>query len=103
MKRPQPSCLSSVAISLEMEPELENVVHKLTPEASFVGELPLAVDNFESDVFVGRSGVEFQDRKVGIVAAWREEILRSRALVDLVREENVELVSLNDFWRGLKS
>lgn len=69
VKFPEFSCLSTVAISLKMEPQLKNIVHKLAPEASFVRKLPLSVDYFESDVFVRRSSVEFQNSKVRIVCA----------------------------------
>ena len=45
------SCvLSAISVPLESEPELEDVVAELTPEASLPGALPLTVDNLEGNV-----------------------------------------------------
>ena len=42
--------LPPVAISFEVEPQLEYVVLKLTSEAALVGVLPFPVDNLEGNV-----------------------------------------------------
>jgi hypothetical protein len=41
---------STVSVSFEVEPQLEDVIVKLTSETSFIGILPLAVNNLERDV-----------------------------------------------------
>ncbi|KFU93980.1 Putative uncharacterized protein encoded by C19orf29-AS1, partial [Chaetura pelagica] len=87
---------SAVTVTLEVEPELEDPVGKLAAEAVAVGIFPLAVDDLEGDVLVGRPGVEAQDGKVLVVLAGLQEVLRCRALVDEVRVEDVELVALHD-------
>ena len=61
------SCLSSVSVSLEVKPQLENVIMKLAPKPSFVRVLPFPVHNLEGDVFVRRASREPKDRKVGVV------------------------------------
>ena len=47
---PRRAVSSPVSQPLEVEPQLENVVVKLTPEAPFVAIFPLTVDNLERDV-----------------------------------------------------
>ena len=42
--------LPPVAISLEVEPQLEYVVLELTSEATFVGVLPFPIDDLEGYV-----------------------------------------------------
>ena len=84
-----------------MEPKLENVVVELTPESSLVTVFPLSVDNLESNVLVRRSGVESENSKVWVVLTGSEEVLRSRSFVYQIREEDVELVSLNNFRRRI--
>lgn len=74
--------LSSIAISLEVEPELKDVVLELTAETAFVAEFPLAVDDLECDIFVGRPGMKSQDGKVTVIAARRKKVLRSDRLFD---------------------
>uniref|UniRef100_A0A672UIP1 Uncharacterized protein n=1 Tax=Strigops habroptila TaxID=2489341 RepID=A0A672UIP1_STRHB len=96
-ERSSPS--SAVAVPLEVEPELEDPVGKLAAEAMPVGILPLAVDNLEGDVLVGRPGVEAQDGKVLVVLTGLQEVLGRRALVDQVGVEDVELVALHDLGR----
>ena len=44
------SVLSAISVPLESEPELEDVVAELAPEASLPGALPLTVDNLEGNV-----------------------------------------------------
>ena len=90
---------SSVSISLEMEPELEDVVVELTPEASLVSVLPLSVDNLECDVLVRRPRRHPQNTILPILN--REQLeLRRGSLVYEVRVENIELVALNYLgWR----
>ena len=80
-----------------MKPQLENVVVKLAPEAPLVPVLPLPVDDFEGDVFVGRAGVDPQDAEVFLRpcrAARDQLVIGRRVLVDQVGVEYVELVAL---------
>ena len=42
--------LSPVSITFKVEPELEDIVLELAPEAMFVGVLPLSVYNLEGNV-----------------------------------------------------
>ena len=44
------SMLPPVAISLEVEPQLEDIVLELASEAALVGVLPFPVDNLEGNV-----------------------------------------------------
>ena len=89
--------LSSISQSLEVKPQLENVVVELTPESPLVPILPLPADNFESNVFVRRPGVNPEDAKVLFSSgrpARDQLVFRSRVLVDQVGVENVEFVAL---------
>lgn len=54
-----------------MEPELENVVVELAAESSLIGVFPFAVDDFEGDVFVWRTGVETEIGEFFVVGARR--------------------------------
>jgi hypothetical protein len=69
------SCLTSISVSFEVKPELENVVLELAAEASFVTEFPLSIHNLESDVFVRRPSVKLENCKVSVVRTGRKEIL----------------------------
>lgn len=66
--------LTAISISLEMKPQLKDVVMKLTSEATFIRILPLSIDDFEGDVLVRRTRVESQDCKVLIIGAGRLKI-----------------------------
>uniref|UniRef100_A0ABI8ASY4 Uncharacterized protein n=1 Tax=Felis catus TaxID=9685 RepID=A0ABI8ASY4_FELCA len=94
---PRPS--PPVAVALEVEPELEDAVGELAAEAVAVGVLPLAVDDLEGDVLVGRPRVEAQRGEVLVVGAGLQEVLGRGALVDEVGVEDVELVALHDLGR----
>lgn len=94
-----PRISSPVAIPLEVEPQLEDPVGKLTTEAVPVRVLPLSVDNLKSNVLVRRAGVEPQNPKVFILRTGLEEVLWGGALVNQVRVENVKLVALDDLGR----
>lgn len=61
--------LSSVSVSFEMKPQLENIIVELATETSFVRIFPFSVDDFESDIFVRRPGVESQDCEIRIILA----------------------------------
>lgn len=82
-----------------MEPQLEDVVVELTAKPSFVGVFPLAVDDLEGDILVGRPRGELEEGKILIVLARYELVLRSLLLVDQIGVENVEFVALNDLRR----
>lgn len=61
------SCLAAVSVSLEVEPQLEDVVVEVATEATLVGVLPLAVHDLERDVLVRWARVEAQNREVGVL------------------------------------
>lgn len=61
------SRLPAVAVPLEVEPQLEDVVVEVAAEAALVRVLPLAVDDLEGDVLVGRARVEAQHREVWVL------------------------------------
>lgn len=83
-----------------MEPQLENPVGELATEAMSVRVLPLPVYNLKGNVLVWRASMEPQNPKVFIFRTGFEEVLWSGTLVNQVRVENVELVSLDDLgWR----
>ncbi|EAT34604.1 AAEL013169-PA [Aedes aegypti] len=84
-----------------MEPQLENIVVKLTAETSLVAEFPLSIYDFKRNVLVRWPRVKPQRCKVRIVRARCQEILWRRILIDQIRIENIELVSLNDFRRRI--
>lgn len=94
-----PRLSSSVAIPLEVEPQLEDPVGKLTTEAVSVGVLPLPVDNLKGNVLVRWASMEPQNPKVFILRTGLKEVLWGRALVNQVWVENVELVALYDLGR----
>ncbi len=82
-----------------MEPQLKDSIGELAAEAMAMGILPFTVHDLKCDVLVRRAGVEAQYSKVFVVGTGLEEVLRSRALVDEIRVEDVELVALDDFGR----
>nr|Q8N1I8.1 RecName: Full=Putative uncharacterized protein encoded by CACTIN-AS1; AltName: Full=Cactin antisense RNA 1 [Homo sapiens] len=99
-----PACRSPgpsppIAVALEVKPQLEDAIGKLAAEAVAVRVFPLAVDDLESDVLVGRPRVEAQDGEILVVGAGLQEVLGRGALVDEVGVEDVELVSLHDLGR----
>ena len=59
--------LSPVSVSFKMEPQLEDVVVELAPEAPLVDVLPLLVDNLEGDVLVGGTGGDVEDAEVAVL------------------------------------
>ena len=84
---------SPVSVSLEVEPELEDVIVELAPEAPLVPVLPLPVDDLEGDVLVGRPGRHPQDAVLPLLH--RQQLEHGgRTLVDQVGVEDVELVAL---------
>lgn len=62
--------LTPIAVSLEVEPELEDVVVEVAAEAALVRVLPLAVDDLEGDVLVGRPRVEPQHGELRVVRTY---------------------------------
>lgn len=86
-----------------MKPQLEDAVGELTPEAVSMRVLPFTVDDLKCNVLVGWPGMKTQDAKVLVVGARLKEVLRCGALVDQVRVEDVELITLDNFgWRVVK-
>lgn len=56
--------LASVAVSLEVEPQLKDIIVEMAAEAAFVGVFPLAVDDLECDVLIRWACVETKYGKV---------------------------------------
>lgn len=82
-----------------MKPELKDVILKLTTKSSLVSVLPFSVDNFEGNVFIRRSRPDKENTKVGVVFTWCQGVLRSSSLVNQIRIEYVEFVTLYNFGR----
>lgn len=61
--------LTSVSVSLEVKPQLKDVVMKLTSESALVRIFPFPVDDLERDVLVRRARVKSQNSKVFVVSA----------------------------------
>lgn len=91
--------LPPVAVSLEVEPQLEDPISKLTAKTVSVGVFPLPVYNFKSNVLIRRTCMEPQNPKVLVVRTGLEEVLRGRALVNQVWVEDVKLVTLDNLGR----
>eukprot|EP00303_Exanthemachrysis_gayraliae_P014458 CAMPEP_0206023846 /NCGR_PEP_ID=MMETSP1464-20131121/37185_1 /ASSEMBLY_ACC=CAM_ASM_001124 /TAXON_ID=119497 /ORGANISM="Exanthemachrysis gayraliae, Strain RCC1523" /LENGTH=198 /DNA_ID=CAMNT_0053397843 /DNA_START=55 /DNA_END=648 /DNA_ORIENTATION=- len=92
--------LIAVAVSLEVEVELVHAAVKSVLEAALVREFPLAVHDLESNVLVGRPGVEFNYDGVRGSRGVREQlVLGGLRAVDQVGVEEVELVALHHLGR----
>ena len=64
-----------------MEPQLEDGrVEEVALEAPLVAKLPLAVDDLEGDVLVGRRGGDPEHGELAVVAARRQRVGRRQAL-----------------------
>jgi len=50
--------LTAISVSLEMEPQLEDIVVKLTSESTLIRVFPFSIDDFERDVLVRRACVK---------------------------------------------
>ena len=59
--------LTSVSVSLEMEPELEDIIMELASESSLVTIFPFSVHDLESNVLVRRSRGHLQNTKIPVV------------------------------------
>ncbi|KAF4528216.1 hypothetical protein B566_EDAN016838 [Ephemera danica] len=89
-----------VAVALEVEPQLEDIVVELAAEPSLVRVFPLSINDFECNVFIGRASMETQHCKVSVKNYTNQEIFWSGILVNKVRIKNVKFVSLDNFgWR----
>lgn len=93
--------LSSVAISFEVKPQLEDPIGKLTAKSMSVGIFPFSVYNLKGNVLIRRSSMKSQNSKVLIVWAWLKEVLRSRAFINEIWIKNVEFVTLDNFRRRI--
>lgn len=97
---PTPNFLSPIPIPFKVEPKLKNVIMKLAPEPSFIRILPFPINNFESNVLIGRASMEPQNGKILIIRTRSQVIFRRCVLVDQIWIEDIELVSLYDLgWR----
>lgn len=67
--------LAAIAVSLEVEPELEDVVVEVAAEAAFVRVLPLAIHYLECNVFIRRSCMKPEHCKVGVFRAYFLKII----------------------------
>jgi len=61
--------LTTISISLEMKPQLEDIVMKLTSKSTLVRVLPLSIDNFKCNVLVRRACVKSQNSEIFVVGA----------------------------------
>lgn len=93
--------LTTVSISLEVKPQLENVVVKLTSKPTLVRVFPFSINNFERDVLVRWASVKSQDSEIFVVGAGCKEIFRRGILVDKVWVEDIELVALHNLRRRI--
>lgn len=84
----------------EVEVELQDALVELALEAVAFLDLPLSVDDGESDVFVRSSCME-SDRVRVLSAVGFDEELRRCCFIEKVGVENVEFVPLDNFWRGI--
>lgn len=50
--------LSAVSVSFKVEPQLKNIVMKLTSESTFVRVFPFSINDLERDVLVGWTSME---------------------------------------------
>ena len=78
-----------------MKPQLEDVIMELTSKASFVSIFPFPVHYFEGNVLVGRTS-RYTEDAIFPIFYWQQFECWCRGLVDQVRIEDVELVSLNN-------
>ena len=89
--------LSAVSVALEVEPQLEDVVVELASESSLVAVLPLLVHYLEGNVLVRWTRRNPQNHKLAIWS-WRHLESRRLPLVDQVRIEDIEFVTLKREW-----
>lgn len=61
--------LTTISVSLEVKPQLEDVIVELTPKSTLIRVLPLSVDDLERDVLVRWARVKSQNGKVLVVGA----------------------------------
>ena len=83
-----------------MKPQLEDVVMELTSESSLVSIFPFSVHYFEGNVLVWRPSRDSEDAILSIVH-WQQFEGWCGGLVNQVRIEDVELVSLHNFGRRI--
>lgn len=75
----------------------EHSTLKRALEASFTRAIPFAIDDFERDILVWRTGMKANDAKLIRVRRLEEELRRLRS-VDEVGVKDVKLVALHDLW-----
>lgn len=86
---------ASVAVTLEVEVELEDSAVKRALEAMPLRHLPLLVHYGEGDVLIRDASTKSDCKRVGCAILLQVE-LRSARLVSKLRIEDVELVALDD-------
>ncbi|CAN0909347.1 hypothetical protein LINGRAHAP2_LOCUS25746 [Linum grandiflorum] len=86
-------------MAYEVEVDLQYPTFKRALESFLVRVLPLLVCNPECDVLVRRSRVELDDARLVAASVPIDRVRRSLGLVDKVRVEDVELVSLSGLGR----
>lgn len=91
--------LTTVTVTLEVEPKLEYGIVELASKAMFVRVFPITIDNLEGNVFIGWTGNKSQQSKVGVILAGYKGVTWCIVHVNQIRVENVELVALNNFRR----
>lgn len=93
--------LTAVSVSLEMKPQLKDVVMKLTSESAFVRIFPFPVDNLERDVLIRRARVKSQNSKVLIIGTRCQKVFRRSIFINKIWIEDVELIALHNLGRRI--
>lgn len=59
--------LTSITVSLEVEPKLENVIMELTSKTTLVTEFPFTIYDFKCQILVWWTSMKFQYSKVFVI------------------------------------
>mmetsp|Transcript_100341 Transcript_100341/g.321755 ORF Transcript_100341/g.321755 Transcript_100341/m.321755 type:complete len:354 (+) Transcript_100341:2-1063(+) len=92
---------SAVAVSLEVEVELEHSSVEDDSEAELVRRIPLAIHDLEGGVLVGRACVEAKEHRLRGLRVPLDVVNRRLRLIDQVGVEYVELVPLDSLRRRI--
>ena len=84
------SSSSSVSITFEEEPQLEDAILELAFVAMFPADFPFPVHNFECNVPIGWTSTETDDRKIGVLASGECECWSVRG-IQQIRIENLQI------------
>lgn len=84
-----------------MKPQLKDIIVKLTPKSPLIRILPLPIHNLKRYILIRGPSMKPQYRKLPVFRTRRQEILRCTVLINQIRIENIELVTLHDFRRWI--